>query len=242
MLTHNPRFVLPIRGYYTLACLLHCMCSCLFLKHHCASLRIGLRCFYSSRCRVPARISISETSTPRHIKEPAPHWHHSEDGPERETVDIPASAQVPNDSQAQVKTGSSFTAYNSVLSYYPFLGGRSLGPQEKDDTLNLKQLKMQAAARRLSENQFENARICQFEVPGGGECRDADCGDMHLSQLEVEPNDDETARYMCGDQNVAQIVQALQAARARRPEATFNERVKEAWESMRVQASLGIKT
>ncbi|KAH9179161.1 hypothetical protein EDB89DRAFT_1925671 [Lactarius sanguifluus] len=149
---------------------------------------------------------------------------------------------APNDSQAQVKTGSSFTAYNSVLSYYPFLGGRSLGPQEMDDTLNLKQLKMQAAARRLSETQFENARICQFEVPGGGECRDADCGDMHLSQLEVEPNDDETARYMCGDQNVAQIVQALQAARARRPEATFNERVKEAWESMRVQASLGIKT
>ena len=48
--------------------------------------------------------------------------------------------------------------------------------------------------------------------------------------------DDETARYLCcGDQNVAQIVQALQAARARRPEATFNERVKEAWESMRVQ-------
>jgi hypothetical protein len=105
-----------------------------------------------------------------------------------------------------------------------------------DDRLNLKQLKMQAAARRLRESQLENARICQFEVPGGGECRDADCGDVHLSQLEVEPNDDETARYLCGDQNVAQIVQALQAARARRPESTFNERVKEAWESMRVQA------
>jgi hypothetical protein len=57
-----------------------------------------------------------------------------------------------------------------------------------DDRLNLKQLKMQAAARRLRESQLENARICQFEVPGGGECRDADCGDVHLSQLEVEPN------------------------------------------------------
>ncbi|KAF8272203.1 hypothetical protein EI94DRAFT_1718708 [Lactarius quietus] len=143
-----------------------------------------------------------------------------------------------------------------------------------DDRLNLKQLKIQAAARRLSENQLENARICQFEVPGGGECRDADCGDMHLSQLEVEPNgaprplilcfshdghhligwmrlvsvsvylfaDDETAQYLCGDQNVAQMIQALQAARARRPEATFIERVKEAWESLRVQASLDSKT
>ena len=54
--------------------------------------------------------------------------------------------------------------------------------------------------------------------------------------------DDETARYLCGDQNVAQIVQALQAARARRPEATYSERVKEAWESMRAQASFDIKT
>jgi hypothetical protein len=83
--------------------------------------------------------------------------------------------------------GTSFIAYNSVLSHYPFLSGRSLGAQEMDDRLNLKQLKIQAAARRLSENQLENARICQFEVPGGGECRDADCGDMHLSQLEAEP-------------------------------------------------------
>jgi len=157
-----------------------------------------------------------------------------------------------------------------VLFHYPFLSGRSLGPQEMDDTLNLKQLKRQAAARRLSENQLENARICQFEVPGGGECRDVDCGDIHLSQLQVEPNgaphpltlclsldghhligwmrlvlalvhflfaDDETARYLCGDQDVAQMVQALQATRARRPETTFNERVKEAWESMRVDAS-----
>lgn len=162
-----------------------------------------------------------------------------------------------------------------MLSHYPFLSGRSLGAQEMDDRLNLKQLKIRAAGRRLSENQLENARICQFEVPGGGECRDADCGDMHLSQLEIEPKgaprplilclshdgchligwmrlvsvsayflfaDDETAQYLCGDQNVAQMIQALQAARARRPEATFNERVKEAWESMRVQASLDSKT
>jgi hypothetical protein len=32
---------------------------------------------------------------------------------------------------------------------------------------------------------------------------------------------------------VAQMVQALQAARTRRPEATFDERVTEAWASMR---------
>ena len=83
---------------------------------------------------------------------------------------------------------SSFTTYNSVLSHYPFLSGRSLGPQDAADMHNLRSLKLQAAARRMTDNSLENARICQFEVPGGGECRDAACGDMHLSQLQVEPN------------------------------------------------------
>ncbi|KAI0304483.1 hypothetical protein B0F90DRAFT_1262810 [Multifurca ochricompacta] len=94
------------------------------------------------------------------------------------------------------------------------------------DMPDLNRLKMQAAARRITQNSRESARICQFEVPGGGECRDVDCGDLHLSQLEVEPN-------------------ALQAARARRPEATFDERVKEAWASMRdrrVQVTLDNKS
>ncbi|KAJ7644213.1 hypothetical protein FB45DRAFT_291247 [Roridomyces roridus] len=33
-------------------------------------------------------------------------------------------------------------------------------------------------------------RICQYEVPGGGICRDAGCNDLHLSRLEgaQEPN------------------------------------------------------
>jgi hypothetical protein len=162
---------------------------------------------------------------------------------------------------SQVKTNSSFTAYNSVLSPYPFLSGRSLGPQEQVD---LRRLRLQAAARYITENKMENARICQFEVPGFGECRDTGCGDMHLSQVELEPNgapcpltsrlfppsssyrpndvrlgivvyliDNVTAEYLCGDQDVAQLAKALQASRTRRPEATFDERVIEVWASMR---------
>jgi len=132
-------------------------------------------------------------------------------------------------------TDSWFIAYDSVLSHYPFLSGRSLGPQEMADIPNLKGLRMQAAARRMTDSAADNTRICQFEVPGGGECRDRTCGDMHLNQFEMEPNDEETARYLCGnqDQDVAQIVRALQTARARRPEASFDERVKEVWASMR---------
>lgn len=45
--------------------------------------------------------------------------------------------------------------------------------------------------------------------------------------------DEEAARYLCGGRHVAQLVQALQAARTRRPEATFDERVTEVWASMR---------
>ena len=176
---------------------------------------------------------------------------------------VASREQVSNGSQ--VMTDSSFTTYNSVLSHYPFLSGRSLGPQETADKPNLRSLKMQTAAQRMTDNSLENARICQFEVPGGGECRDSACGDMHLGQFLVEPNgtphpvtlclfrlviilsarwgfdagndrlfiDEETAQYLCGDRNVSQMVQALQAARTRRPEATFDERMKEAWASMR---------
>ena len=52
---------------------------------------------------------------------------------------------------------------------------------------NVEGLRVLAAARRMTDNGLENARICQFEVPGGGECRDAACGDIHLSVLQVEP-------------------------------------------------------
>ena len=52
-----PRFVLPIRGCYTLACLLHFIPPPRFPQLHFASLRIGLRCLHSPRCRAPARIS-----------------------------------------------------------------------------------------------------------------------------------------------------------------------------------------
>jgi hypothetical protein len=76
---------------------------------------------------------------------------------------------------------SSFSAYNSVLSHYPSLGGGSLGLQ---DMPNLESLRVLAAVRRMTDNDIKDARICQFEVPGGGECRDTACGDIHLR---VEP-------------------------------------------------------
>ncbi|KAJ6585076.1 hypothetical protein B0H19DRAFT_1108058, partial [Mycena capillaripes] len=46
-------------------------------------------------------------------------------------------------------------------------------------------------------------RICQYEVPGGGVCRDAGCEDVHLNRVGreggagvVEPSDADTAEYL----------------------------------------------
>jgi hypothetical protein len=100
---------------------------------------------------------------------------------------VASREQVSNSPQVMT-ADSSFTTYNSVLSHYPFLSGHSLGPQETADMPNLRSLRMQTVAQRMTDNSLENARICQFEVPGGGECRDSTCGDMHLGQLLVEPN------------------------------------------------------
>jgi hypothetical protein len=176
--------------------------------------------FFSSNCILQAS---SRASTPSRSTGPVYHEHPSEDGTERESLDVIALPQVrftyfpflrfcchaetvfPSalmltklgnnpfrfeqvPDASRVEANSTFTAYNSVLSRYPFLSGRSLGPQEQVEMPNLKRLRMQAAARYMTESKMENARICQFEVPGFGECRDTGCGDMHLSQVQVEPN------------------------------------------------------
>ncbi|KAF7314434.1 MADS-box domain-containing protein [Mycena kentingensis (nom. inval.)] len=40
-------------------------------------------------------------------------------------------------------------------------------------------------------------RVCQYEVPGGGTCRDAGCEDIHLGQMgSLEPSDSETVEYV----------------------------------------------
>ena len=46
----------------------------------------------------------------------------------------------------------------------------------------LRPLSVNVALRRASED--SQLQICQFEVPGGGECRDSTCKDLHLADLE----------------------------------------------------------
>jgi hypothetical protein len=38
-------------------------------------------------------------------------------------------------------------------------------------------------------------QLCHFEVPGGGECRDAECEDVHLDRLVLAPSGASAARH-----------------------------------------------
>ncbi|KAF7365120.1 MADS-box transcription factor [Mycena venus] len=84
-------------------------------------------------------------------------------------------------------------------------------------------------------------RICQYEVPGGGVCRDAGCEDVHLNRVGreggagvVEPSDADTAEYLHNvlpsawvtkhSANIPRIAAALQEARIKNATLVFEER------------------
>jgi len=85
-------------------------------------------------------------------------------------------------------------------------------------------------------------RLCQYEIPGGGECRDRECEDIHLSRTPgVEPSDEETAQYIyahatmapvLSQYNIKDIKDALEDARQRNPSKNFEGRVSEALVSL----------
>jgi hypothetical protein len=114
-----------------------------------------------------------------------------------------------------IPSSTRFAPYSSPLSSYPLLHIHS--PQHLLDSVSLKgmgssamksnfsgqdwpdsndpsvivgidlrSLKAAAVNRWLSD---PSKRLCQYEVPGGGECRDRDCEDIHLSSAwTVEPS------------------------------------------------------
>ena len=97
-----------------------------------------------------------------------------------------------------------FAPYHSPLLSYPLLRSRSpphvwntnslvgspCAAHPPDFTtlspVSLSSLKAAAVNRWLSD---PSRRICQYEVPGGGECRDPGCEDIHPSRAgSVEPS------------------------------------------------------
>ncbi|KAI0712524.1 hypothetical protein C8Q76DRAFT_735044 [Earliella scabrosa] len=97
--------------------------------------------------------------------------------------------------------------------------------------IDLKPLKQAAVMQYLSDN---SRQICQYEL-GGGECRDKNCENVHLSRISaVEPTDEDTAQYLCSSipsgqrYGVDVFRKALDVARLSHPTMPFDARVQEA--------------
>jgi len=74
---------------------------------------------------------------------------------------------------------------------------------------DLKPLRLIALSKRLDPSK----RICQYEVPGGGVCRDDGCEDVHLSRLEgassvgtVEPSGTWQSGSVSGDDSLGDLL------------------------------------
>lgn len=114
---------------------------------------------------------------------------------------IESNAENKIDAQGTQQTPV-FASYRSLLDNHPLLrdhsrlesasksapdssrsGSSSTIPRPDVD---LGPLKQNAVLKYLSSG---SGRICQYEVPGGGECRDQECENVHLSRLSgVEPS------------------------------------------------------
>ncbi|KAI0328886.1 hypothetical protein GY45DRAFT_941145 [Cubamyces sp. BRFM 1775] len=148
---------------------------------------------------------------------------------------------------------SAFASYHSLLDHHPRLRDHSRqnaapksfptdsGSSSSSSTMSkfpidLELLKQTAVMNYLSSG---SGRVCQYEVPGGGECRDQHCEDVHLSRLSsVEPSDEDTAQYLCSSipvgprYGVKAFRDALDVARLRHPTMPFDARVQEALTSL----------
>ena len=94
-----------------------------------------------------------------------------------------------------------FETYRSLLDRHPFLRANSRRDSSSVDIcasspsasstasitdIDLKPLKQAAVLKYLSDN---TRQVCQYELPGGGECRDKSCENVHLSRISaVEPS------------------------------------------------------
>lgn len=149
---------------------------------------------------------------------------------------------------------SGFSAYTSPLDFFPSLRPRSyldglgegfssvhqsddgmdtssISSSPRNTSIDLKDLKMAHSKNWLTD---PSRPICQYEIPGGGECRDRDCDCIHLSRPPTaDPTDDETAHYLYAHHavfsgshhSVKDIKDALENIRQRSPTKSFDDRV-----------------
>ncbi|KAJ7761580.1 hypothetical protein DFH07DRAFT_421926 [Mycena maculata] len=116
------------------------------------------------------------------------------------TTSLPTTACSSQSSLTSFPPSSSILSASSSITSLPSFSSSSSTYNTVFPLPNLKPLEL-ATCSALDPGK----RICQYEVPGGGVCRDAGCEDVHLSRLGreggagvVEPSDSDTAEYLYG--------------------------------------------
>lgn len=89
--------------------------------------------------------------------------------------------------ESQNEDVTQYSSYDSPLTAYPLLRSRLEGtswscPSSIPDLHPLRQAVLQRVLTQLTAHD-RGVRVCQYEVPGGGVCRDEGCDGLHLSRL-----------------------------------------------------------
>ena len=95
-----------------------------------------------------------------------------------------------------LRTRSEFSSIDIEPAFLGILSNTNLSPDPGTNSLSthslqtdthfpdLKLLKLAVVSKHLDPLK----RICQFEIPGGGVCRDEKCEDFHISRLTITGN------------------------------------------------------
>ncbi|THH01108.1 hypothetical protein EW145_g6976 [Phellinidium pouzarii] len=135
-------------------------------------------------------------------------------------VESPSSRQtVPKDAASAMPMDADSITSPTVLS-----DTIALSASQKAMIPDLRPLRVAVTLREMGNNL--QRRVCQYELPGGGVCRDKTCADVHLNDL--EPDDHETARYLIETMpdilqtyNESEVVDQL--LQARQKKAAYNK-------------------
>lgn len=150
----------------------------------------------------------------------------------------------PSHSSTSICASSTFSSFecsstsSSSLSFYP---SALVSAYPTFSLPNLQPLRLATISKLLDPLK----PICQYEVPGGGICRDAGCEDIHLNVITghdgsggVEPSDQDTAEYLSNTLpadwfaehvvSPSKIMLTLRQIYVKNPKMSFEERVKEA--------------
>lgn len=135
--------------------------------------------------------TITSALPKQDAKKPSPmemsQEHPDSDDPETEASFYFTNYQSLFDSYPLLRTSPDIHSHRMHTSIQPsmspnFLLSTRTAPTSSSPSFipDLKPLRLAALSKRLDPSK----RLCQYEVPGGGTCRDSQCEDMHLSRLE----------------------------------------------------------